>query len=266
MLTWPVAALGWVTSIIQRAAASQERINEFLHLTPEVQSVNNIDTELKGKIEFRNVSFNYPDSGILAIDNISFSISPGKSLAIIGKTGSGKSTIANLLVRMYDVSKGEILMDDIPVDHFSLSSLRRQIGYVPQDVFLFSDTIANNIAFGLTNEINKEKKKVLIRDAANQAVIYDNIMEFPKNFETMIGERGVTLSGGQKQRISIARAIIKHPRLLIFDDCLSAVDTNTENKILKKTFSIKCPSSRNPVLFNKFIDARFSASTISTTL
>ena len=234
MLTWPVAALGWVTSIIQRAAASQERINEFLHLTPEVQSVKNIDVELKGKIEFKNVSFIYPDSGILAIDDISFSVSPGKSLAIIGKTGSGKSTIANLLVRMYDTTKGEIVLDDIPIEYFSLSSLRRQIGYVPQDVFLFSDTIANNISFGLTGEINEEKKKILINDAAKQSVIYDNIMDFPKNFETMIGERGITLSGGQKQRISIARAIIKRPRLIIFDDCLSAVDTNTENKILNQ--------------------------------
>ncbi len=234
MLTWPVAALGWVTSIIQRAAASQERINEFLHLTPEVQSVKNIDVELNGKIEFKNVSFIYPDSGILAIDDISFSVSPGKSLAIIGKTGSGKSTIANLLVRMYDTTKGKIVLDDIPIEDFSLSALRRQIGYVPQDVFLFSDTIGNNISFGLTGEINEEKKKILIHEAAKQSVIYDNIMDFPKNFETMIGERGITLSGGQKQRISIARAIIKHPRLLIFDDCLSAVDTNTENKILNQ--------------------------------
>ena len=238
MLTWPVAALGWVTSIIQRAAASQERINEFLHLTPEVQSVKNIDVEINGKIEFKNVSFIYPDSGILAIDDISFSVEPGKSLAIIGKTGSGKSTLANLLVRMYDTTKGEIVLDDIPIEHFSLSSIRRQIGYVPQDVFLFSDTIGNNISFGLTDEINEEKKNILIHEAAKQSVIFDNIMDFPKNFKTMIGERGITLSGGQKQRISIARAIIKHPRLLIFDDCLSAVDTNTENKILNQLQSL----------------------------
>ena len=238
MLTWPVAALGWVTSIIQRAAASQERINEFLHLTPEVQSVKNIDVEINGKIEFKNVSFIYPDSGILAIDDISFSVEPGKSLAIIGKTGSGKSTLANLLVRMYDTTKGEIVLDDIPIEHFALSAIRRQIGYVPQDVFLFSDTIGNNISFGLTDEINEEKKKILIHEAAKQSVIFDNIMDFPKNFKTMIGERGITLSGGQKQRISIARAIIKHPRLLIFDDCLSAVDTNTENKILNQLQSL----------------------------
>lgn len=238
MLTWPVAALGWVTSIIQRAAASQERINEFLHLTPEIVSKKNIDTELQGKIEFKDVHFVYPDSGIQAIENISFTVAPGKSLAIIGKTGSGKSTIANLLVRMYDPTKGEILIDGIPIDDLSLSSLRRQIGYVPQDVFLFSDTIGNNISFGLTDEIKEDERQVMIRKAANQSVIYDNIMDFRKNFETMIGERGITLSGGQKQRISIARAIIKHPRILIFDDCLSAVDTNTENKILKQLQSV----------------------------
>ncbi len=232
MLTWPVAALGWVTSIVQRAAASQERINEFLHLEPEIVSAKNLMTQLNGKIEFKNVSFIYPDSGILALDNISFTVNSGKSLAILGKTGSGKSTIANLLVRMYDSTRGNIFLDDILIQDFSLSSLRQQIGYVPQDVFLFSDTIGNNIAFGLKDDSDIKRRNASIHEAAAQAVIYDNIMEFPKNFETMIGERGITLSGGQKQRISIARAIIKHPRLLIFDDCLSAVDTGTENKIL----------------------------------
>ena len=232
MLTWPVAALGWVTSIVQRAAASQERINEFLHLEPEIVSAKNLMTQLNGKIEFKNVSFIYPDSGILALDNISFTVNSGKSLAILGKTGSGKSTIANLLVRMYDSTRGNIFLDDILIQDFSLSSLRQQIGYVPQDVFLFSDTIGNNIAFGLKDDSDIKRRNASIHEAAAQAVIYDNIMEFQKNFETMIGERGITLSGGQKQRISIARAIIKHPRLLIFDDCLSAVDTGTENKIL----------------------------------
>ena len=238
MLTWPVAALGWVTSIIQRAAASQERINEFLHLTPEIQSVTDKETELLGKIEFKNVHFVYPDSGIVAIDNLSFVVNPGEALAILGKTGSGKSTIANLLVRMYDAGKSEILFDDVPIEEISLSLLRRQCGYVPQDVFLFSDTIANNISFGLTDDIDVETQKKLIRKAAEQAVIYDNIMEFPKNFDTLVGERGITLSGGQKQRISIARAIIKHPKILIFDDCLSAVDTKTESKILAQLSTV----------------------------
>ncbi|MBK7429870.1 MAG: ABC transporter ATP-binding protein [Bacteroidia bacterium] len=232
MLTWPVASLGWVTSIIQRAAASQERINEFLHLEPEIVSNNTEDKVIAGKIEFQNVGFVYPDSGIKALDNISFTVTPGKSLAILGKTGSGKSTIANLLLRMYDPTKGKVLIDDINIEALSLTSIRKQTGYVPQDVFLFSDSIANNIAFGLTDEIDEDKKRELVYTAAKQAVIYDNIEEFPKKFETMIGERGITLSGGQKQRLSIARAIIKHPKILIFDDCLSAVDTNTERKIL----------------------------------
>ena len=219
MLTWPVASLGWVTSIIQRAAASQERINEFLHLEPEIVSNNTEDKVIAGKIEFQNVGFVYPDSGIKALDNISFTVTPGKSLAILGKTGSGKSTIANLLLRMYDPTKGKVLIDDINIEALSLTSIRKQTGYVPQDVFLFSDSIANNIAFGLTDEIDEDKKRELVYTAAKQAVIYDNIEEFPKKFETMIGERGITLSGGQKQRLSIARAIIIHLKILIFDDC-----------------------------------------------
>jgi ATP-binding cassette subfamily B protein len=232
MLTWPVAMLGWVTSLIQRAAASQQRINEFLHLTPEIESQGNIEKVLEGRIEFDHVSFSYPDSGINALNDISFTVKPGESLAILGRTGSGKSTIANLLIRMYDITKGKILLDGVPIEQYSLSWLRRQIGYVPQDVFLFSDTIGNNIAFGLKEDLGDEQKKNMISEAARQAVIYDNIVEFPKSFDTMIGERGITLSGGQKQRISIARAIIRRPRILIFDDCLSAVDTNTENRIL----------------------------------
>jgi ATP-binding cassette subfamily B protein len=232
MLTWPVALLGWVTSIIQRAAASQERINEFLQYDAGKNFNHLAPFQLKGKIEFKNVSFTYPHSGIEALKNISFTVEEGKSLAIIGNTGSGKSTIANLILRMYDVTSGEILIDGIPVDARSTASLRQQIGYVPQDVFLFSETIANNIALGIGEGINADEKKKEIEQAAHDAVIYDNIMEFPAAFETMIGERGITLSGGQKQRVSIARALIKNPKLLLFDDCLSAVDTSTEEKIL----------------------------------
>ena len=232
MLTWPVAALGWVTSIVQRASASQERINEFLQLEPEIISKTDIHSDIKGKVEFENVSFRYPDSGILALDKVSFVIEEGKSLAVLGKTGSGKSTLANLILRMYDVTDGRILVDDQQIDQISLSSLRQQTGYVPQDVFLFSDTIENNIEFGLLSELSKDERKKLAEEAAKQAVIYDNIMEFPKGFETMIGERGITLSGGQKQRVSIARVIIRKPKILLFDDCLSAVDTKTEELIL----------------------------------
>ncbi len=232
MLTWPVASLGWVTSLVQRAAASQERINEFLHLEPEVLSPSNDIQELHGKIQFDRVSFVYPDSGTKALENISFSVAPGKSLAILGKTGSGKSTIANLLVRMYDATQGDIFFDQSNIQHISLPSLRNQIGYVPQEVFLFSDTIANNIAFGIDSELPESELNEMVFTAAKQSAIYDNINEFPNKFQTRIGERGVTLSGGQKQRVSIARAIIKKPKILIFDDCLSAVDTNTERVIL----------------------------------
>lgn len=232
MLTWPVASLGWVTSIIQRAAASQERINEFLHITPDIVSPSDEKMELKGTIEFRDVSFTYPDSGIRALEHVSFIVHPGESLAILGKTGSGKSTIANLIGRMYDASSGTIYIDDAAITTLSLHSLRTNIGYVPQDVFLFSDTIANNIAFGLNRDLPAPERKKLIEQAAMDAVIHANISGFPKGYETFIGERGITLSGGQKQRVSIARAIIKKPRILIFDDCLSAVDTHTEEQIL----------------------------------
>lgn len=238
MLTWPVASLGWVTSIIQRAAASQERINEFLHTQPEIISPNTNETDIKGKIEFKNVSFIYPDSGIKALNQISFTVLPGKSLAILGKTGSGKSTIANLICRMYDPSTGNIFIDDQDITLLSLSSLRRQTGYVPQDVFLFSDTIANNIAFGIAESIGQADRDKLIRQAAEESAIHQNIASFPKGYETFIGERGITLSGGQKQRVSIARAIIKRPKILLFDDCLSAVDTHTEEQILNNLKSI----------------------------
>ncbi len=227
MLTWPVTALGWVSSIAQRAAASQKRINEFLQVKNDLTSEKNLDIELKGEIEFDRVSFVYPGSGIKALDEVSFHVRPGESLAVIGTTGAGKSTIANLISRLYDATEGEIRLDGHPITDLNPASLRRQIGYVPQDVFLFSDTIANNIAFGL-RDVPQEK----ILEAARNADLYDNVMAFPKQFDTMLGERGITLSGGQKQRVSIARAIVRNPRILILDDALSAVDTNTEHIIL----------------------------------
>ncbi len=231
-LTWPVASLGWVTSLVQRAAASQKRINEFLNTSSEIQSGSDKPVIMKGDLEFRNVTFTYQDSGIQALTNVSFRVQKGESLAIIGHTGSGKSTIANLVCRLYDVNAGEILIDGTNIRNLNLYDLRNQIGYVPQEVFLFSDSIYHNISFsaGQTNQLKTDK--TIIEKAAMDTSIYTSIMNFPEKFETQIGERGITLSGGQKQRISIARAIIKEPRLLICDDCLSAVDTETEEKIL----------------------------------
>ncbi|WP_288369841.1 ABC transporter ATP-binding protein [uncultured Algoriphagus sp.] len=227
MLTWPVTSLGWVTSIVQRAAASQTRINEFLDEKNDIRSTENLEIPVKGKITVKDLSFDYPDTGVKALKNVSFEIGAGKTLGIIGTTGSGKSTIANLLMRMYDPSSGEILIDDRPIQSFDISHLRKNIGFVPQDVFLFSDTIGNNIAFGIDHP-----DKAIIEQAAKDADVYNNIVYFTKGFDTMLGERGITLSGGQKQRVSIARAIAKEPQILILDDCLSAVDTKTENAIL----------------------------------
>lgn len=227
LLTWPVTSLGWTTSLVQRAEASQKRINEFLRVKSDLLSEKNLEREIQGKIEFRNVSFVYPDTGIQALKNVSFVVNPGESLAIIGATGSGKSTISNLISRLYDVSEGQVLIDDIPIKHYNLTSLRSQIGYVPQDVFLFSDTIFNNIAFGLKDP---DKEKVI--QASKDADVYDNIIHFPQGFETRVGERGISLSGGQKQRVSIARAVVRDPQILMLDDALSAVDTKTENNIL----------------------------------
>lgn len=227
LLTWPVTSLGWTSSLVQRAEASQKRINEFLKTQTDIISEKDLKRVLVGKIEFDNVSFTYPDTGIRALKNISFSINPGESLAIIGTTGSGKSTISNLIARLYDVTEGEVRIDDIAVKQYNLTTLRSQLGIVPQDVFLFSDTIFNNIAFGL-KEPNEEK----VLQAAKDADVYDNIMSFPSTFATRVGERGITLSGGQKQRVSIARAIAREPKILILDDALSAVDTKTENTIL----------------------------------
>ncbi len=227
LLTWPVASLGWTSSLVQRAEASQKRINEFLQTKTDIVSEKNLQLEIKGKVEFEKVSFTYPDTGIQALKNISFTINPGESLAIIGGTGSGKSTVSNLISRLYDVTAGEIRIDDTPIKHYELINLRSQMGVVPQDVFLFSDTIFNNIAFGL--KISDEAK---VTQAAKDADVYDNIMGFPNTFATRVGERGITLSGGQKQRVSIARAIAREPKILILDDALSAVDTKTENTIL----------------------------------
>ena len=226
-LTFPVTSLGWVTSLIQRASASQKRINEFLQTQPEIVSLSSDKIKLKGGIEFKDVSFTYPDTGIQAIKNISFKVEPGQFIAIIGRTGCGKSTIANLLLRMYDADQGDVLIDNKRIEKLDLNTYRDQVGFVPQEVFLFSDTIFNNIAFGLSvAEPNQ------VEQAAKDAALYDNIIGFEKSFETMIGERGITLSGGQKQRLSIARALIKEPQILIFDDCLSAIDTRTEEEIL----------------------------------
>lgn len=227
MLTWPVTALGWITSIIQRAAASQKRINEFLHTENDIVSEKNIEKDISGDVVFEKVTFTYPDSGIQALKEVSFEVSAGESIAIIGTTGSGKSTIANLLCRMYDATEGAVKIDGLSIKDYALSSVRGNIGYVPQDVFLFSESIADNIAFG-----NQTLTEAQIRTAADHADLTENIDRFPKGFQTMLGERGITLSGGQKQRVSIARAIAREPKILIMDDCLSAVDTKTENSIL----------------------------------
>lgn len=233
MLTFPVASLGWVISLVQRAAASQKRINQFLLTEPKIKSTVENGMVIKGQITFKNVSFTYPNSNNTAIKNLSFELKAGQSVALFGRTGSGKTTVANLLVRLFDVTDGEIIIDGINIKNIPLETLRKSIGYVPQEVFLFSDTIKNNIAFGLENATSNE-----IINASIAADVYENIMDFEKQFETMLGERGINLSGGQKQRISIARALIKRPPILIFDDVLSAVDTKTEENILNNLKSI----------------------------
>ena len=226
-LTWPVAIVGWVTSMIQQADASQARINEFLDQVPEITNENELSTEIFGKVTFKDVTFTYDDTNITALKNINFTVNAGETIAILGKTGSGKSTIIELLSRLYDTKNGVILLDDKPIKEANLYDVRSQIGFVPQDPFLFSDTIENNIKFGKEDATEQE-----IIEAAKNAVVHDNIIDFTSGYKTILGERGVTLSGGQKQRVSIARAIIKNPKILIFDDCLSAVDTETEEKIL----------------------------------
>ena len=227
MLTWPVAVVGWVTSMVQQAEASQKRINEFLKEVPEIRNTSSDSFKIKGDIEFKNVSITYDDTNITALKDVNFSVKKGQKVAILGKTGSGKSSITNLISRLYDVDNGTVLIDNTPIKEINLIDLRKDIGFVPQDPFLFSDTISNNIKFGNEKATNQE-----IINAAKKAVVHQNILDFKDGYNTILGERGVTLSGGQKQRVSIARAIIKNPQILIFDDCLSAVDTETEERIL----------------------------------
>ena len=233
MLTWPVASIGWVSSLVQEAEASQKRINEFLKTEPEIKNKALGNTIIFGDIEFKNVTFTYQDTNISALQNISFKVKRGETLAILGKTGSGKSSILSLLTRMHDINHGSITIDGKNIDEINLYDLRKSIGIVPQDAFLFSDTIKNNIKFGEENATDEE-----VIFAAKKAVVHDNIMNFNSQYETILGERGITLSGGQKQRVSIARAIIKKPKILLFDDCLSAVDTDTEEQILNNLLEI----------------------------
>ena len=233
MLTWPVASLGWVSSMVQEAEASQKRLNEFLKIEPEIKNKNQNKSVIEGSISFENVRYTYEDTNITALQNISFTVKKGETLAILGKTGSGKSTILSLISRMYDVTEGKITIDGNEISNVNLFDLRNSIGIVPQDAFLFSDSIKNNIMFGKENATTQE-----VEAAAKSAVVHDNIMGFNKQYETILGERGITLSGGQKQRVSIARAIIKNPPILLFDDCLSAVDTETEETILNNLSEI----------------------------
>ncbi|QIE58928.1 ABC transporter ATP-binding protein [Rasiella rasia] len=228
MLTWPVAIVGWVSSMVQQAEASQKRINEFLQQVPEIQNTSSEVQTVHGTIEFKNLSFTYQDTNITALKNISFSVKAGETLAIVGNTGSGKSTVLELIGRLYDVAPGSLLIDSIPIANRNLDNLRDAIGYVPQDAFLFSDSIKKNIRFGKEEATDEEVVK-----AAKNAAVHKNIIDFSNGYDTVLGERGISLSGGQKQRVSIARAIIKDPKILLFDDCLSAVDTETEEEILQ---------------------------------
>lgn len=228
MLTWPVAIVGWVSSMVQQAEASQKRINEFLNEVPAIQNTVSETETVAGTIEFNDLTFTYPDTNITALKNVSFSVKAGETLAIIGNTGSGKSTILELIGRLYDVQGGSLKIDGTPIAQRNLDNIRQAIGYVPQDAFLFSDSIKNNIRFGKEEATEKE-----VIDAAKNAAVHKNIVGFSNGYDTILGERGISLSGGQKQRISIARAIIKDPKILLFDDCLSAVDTETEEEILQ---------------------------------
>ena len=230
-LTWPFASLGWISSIIQRAAASQQRINEFLQRQPIIKNDTDLSCPLDNGLQFENVSFTYPNSTAVVLENVSFSVQKGETLAIIGSTGSGKSSICALLARHFDPSSGQISIDNRALPAYSLTDYRRQIAVVPQDVFLFSDSIANNLKFGVEEAALSQTD---LEIACKKAHVLHNIQDFQEGFETILGERGVNLSGGQKQRISIARALLRKPRLLILDDCLSAVDTETEEIILEE--------------------------------
>ena len=255
MLTWPVASIGWVSSLVQEAEASQKRINEFLKIEPEIKNKATSKSILKGEISFRNVNFTYDDTSIDALKNVSFTVKKGQTLAILGKTGSGKSSILSLITRLYDVKEGSITIDGTPIDQVNLFDLRDSIGIVPQDAFLFSDSIKNNIKFGKENASEEE-----VIQAAKQAVVHDNIMTFNKRYETVLGERGITLSGGQKQRVSIARAIIKDPEILLLDDCLSAVDTETEESILNNL--LKISKNKTTIIVSHRVSSAKNADTI----
>ncbi len=255
MLTWPVASIGWVSSMIQEAEASQKRVNEFLKIEPEIKNNVNEHSFIKGEIEFRNVSFTYKDTKIEALKNVSFKVNKGETLAILGKTGSGKSTILSLITRLYDVESGSVLMDSKKIAGVNLFDLRKSIGIVPQDAFLFSDTIKNNIKFGKYNATDEE-----VVEVAKKAVVHNNIIQFTNHYDTILGERGVTLSGGQKQRVSIARAIIKNPQILLFDDCLSAVDTETEEQILNNLLEIS--NDKTTIIVSHRVSSAKNADTI----
>ena len=255
MLTWPVASIGWVSSLVQEAEASQKRINEFLKIEPEIKNTSIERDSIHGQIEFKNVNYTYEDTNIKALQNVSFSINKGETLAILGKTGSGKSTILTLLTRMYDIKEGEILIDGKPISKVNLFDLRNSIGIVPQDAFLFSDSIKNNIKFGKETASDEE-----VIQAAINAVVHDNIIQFKNQYETILGERGITLSGGQKQRVSIARAIIKNPEILLFDDCLSAVDTETEEQILTNLLAIS--KDKTTIIVSHRVSSAKNADTI----
>ena len=250
MLTWPVASLGWVSSMVQEAEASQTRINEFLKIDPTIKNNNPEKSVIHGSITFENVDFVYEDTNIQALRNVSFTVKKGETLAILGKTGSGKSTILSLISRLYDVSSGEIKIDQTPIAQVNLFNLRDSIGIVPQDAFLFSDSIKNNIMFGDENATEEQ-----VINAAKMAVVHDNIIGFKLQYETVLGERGITLSGGQKQRVSIARAIIKDPQILLLDDCLSAVDTETEEAILNNLLEF-CKNKTTIIVTHRVSSAR----------